>query len=101
MQQIHRLDASGSRPTPAGWLDRWRTRPLAIGFAASLLVALAALGWFHDRARQQHEADYAQQVSALRALAHLSPAVLEDFDAIQRFDSKPAAVDFELLAALQ
>lgn len=82
--------------------QRWlRSRLPALAGAAALVLAVSAGTWQWKQARLRREAAYAQQVSALRALANLSPTVLEDFDAIQRFDAGSPAVDFELLAALQ
>ena len=70
--------------------------------AAPPAAALPDTDWLAGlNPRQREAATYARQVSALRALAHLSPKTLEDFDAIQKFEGPSSAVDFELLAALQ
>ncbi len=89
-------------PHPAtNWKTWLRARwiPAAAGLAVTLIATIVT--WQIRESRQREEAAYAQQVSALRALANLSPSTLEDFDAIQRFEGPSSAVDFELLAALQ
>lgn len=82
---------------------RWRDwlRPSAWIPAASVATAvvLAVAAW--DWNTRQKEAQFARDVSPLRAMAALPPELLEDFDAIQRFGESSPPVDFELLAALE
>ena len=87
-----------SSPT---WLHALFFRYRIFGWGMAVIVGIAAIGWQLQLHQARRDAAYAQQVSPLRALANLSPNVLEDFDAIQRFDAEGSSVDFELLAALQ
>lgn len=74
------------------WLPRWAT-----GMAALLLVAG---GWWQYAATQR--AEVAQGVMAAADTAEtLDPAMLRDFEALQVMTEASAAVDEELLTALQ
>jgi anti-sigma factor RsiW len=92
---------TAARPAANSWFAWLRSRPLAATTAALVVLGTAWTAQQVQRQRAHRQAAYTRQVSALRALVDLSPTVLEDFDAIQRFDPGSPAVDFELLAALQ
>lgn len=95
------LDGPDSAPPAVPWWARVRLPRWTIaGTAAALLAALALVGWQQHTRRLQ--AGTFRPIAALGALEQLSPAVLQDFDAIQRYAGGPAAgVDFELLESLQ
>lgn len=100
LDEVRRESRSVTDAAP-DWRAILRSRFLTALGTAAVVFGVAAIAWQLQRARVRHEAAYAQQVSALRALSDLSPAMLEDFDAIQRFDAGSPSIDFELLAALQ
>lgn len=80
----------------------WRAllrRHWIVAGSTALVVLVSGLAWQSQVARR--DVEFARQVVPLRVLGEISPAVLEDFDAIRRFAERPAPVDFELLAALQ
>lgn len=100
MAEVDRLER---RPTSArpwelewrGWLRRHRAW---IG-ATAVVVLTGGMAWQAQVFKR--DAELARQVAPLRVLGEISPAILEDFDAIRSFSERPAPVDFELLAALQ
>lgn len=78
------------------WLEsRW----MPVAGAAAVVASVALTGWQIQTARR--DADFARQVATLRAISGLTPAVLEDFEAIRRYGESSPPVDFGLLAALQ
>lgn len=99
-----RVLAALDRPDSPPLAPPWWTALLRPRWAAAAGVALAAMlalaGWQQHARRLQ--AGTFRPIAALGALDQLSPAVLQDFDAIQRYAGGPAAgVDFELLESLQ
>lgn len=85
------------RPTLSGWGLVWRW----LAPATTAFVLAGAL-WLGHESEQRHERlAAAHQQTALRALAGLSPEVLQDFDVIRTLGDGPAPVDYELLAALE
>ncbi len=82
-----------------GWRAWLTTRWIAAGAMAALTVVVLSAGWgIHTR---QQRADFSRQVATLRAMTGLSPAVLQDFEAIRCYSESSPPVDFVLLAALQ
>ncbi len=79
------------------WRSGWRRWATALGVAG-----LVVLGGIFQQMQQVHRRqEYVRHVAALRALSQIPPSVLEDFEAIRRFQDSSAPVDYELLAALQ
>ena len=94
------LDRPEAAPVPAPW---WQAllRPRVAAAAGAVLAAALAFGAWQQHARRVQAGTY-RPIAALGELELLSPAVLQDFEAIQRFAGGPAAgVDFELLESLQ
>jgi anti-sigma factor RsiW len=84
----------------ARWFPRLRAPRFWVPAGAAALVVFGGLfGWSVHQHRQQVE--LAREIRPLRALAVLPPAILQDFEAIQRFSEMSAPVDYELLAALE
>lgn len=94
------LDRPEAVPVLAPW---WRAllRPRAAAVAGVALAAVVGFTAWQQQARRVQAGTY-RPIAALGELEQLSPAVLQDFEAIQRFAGGPAAgVDFELLESLQ
>lgn len=93
------LDRPDAAPEAVPWwlrLPRW----VPAGAGAALLAALALAGWQHHA--RQLQTGTLRPIAALGELEQLSPAVLQDFDAIQRYAGGAASgVDFELLESLR
>jgi anti-sigma factor RsiW len=89
------------RTTPA--LPWWRAWASTRWIPASAMAAVAAVvmtaGWGIHTNNQR--TDFSRQVATLRAMTGLSPAVLQDFEAIRRYSEVSPPVDFGLLVALQ
>ncbi len=77
----------------------WLHRHWATAGSVALVALASGIVWQTQVTRRN--AEFARQVAPLRVLGEISPAILEDYDAIRRFAERPAPVDFELLAALQ
>ncbi len=93
-------EAAAHRPVQLPWWQPWLGARWVPAVGAAMVSATVVLAtWQIEAAKRQ--ADYAHQVSALRALAVLPPAVLEDFEAIRRYGESAPSVDFGLLAALE
>ncbi len=84
-----------ARPSRPFWM-RWLPR-LAV---ASVVLGASIVSWQEikavQRAKMVHSVQVVSKVSMLP-----SPAILEDFDAIQRLTPEPAAADEQLLSLLQ
>lgn len=93
-------DRSKRRGWGWSWSWGWGSRRWipALGFAV-VLMAVGLGGWQWNVA--QRRAELGQQLTALRTFSEVTPAVLEDFDAIRTYAAGSAPVDFGLLAAFE
>lgn len=100
MQAVERESRAASRsPAFVARVKRWFRRPAPrLAWAALLVAAL----WFgYDRHQTNVRTEVAQGMSVLANVASLSdPAVLQDFEAIQRLSQTTPGVDDELYAVL-
>jgi hypothetical protein len=100
LQALDRAEAT-ERRQPSVWerLGRWFRRPAPRMAWALLLVGALWLGY--DRYRDGERGDMAKGLSVMATVATLSdPAVLQDFEAIQRLGQAAPGDDEELYAVL-
>ena len=100
LQAVKRESVSKARrPSLLDWVAQWFRRPAPRVAWALLLVG--ALWFGYERHQTTERGEMAQGLSVLANVATLSdPAVLEDFEAIQRLSQTAPGDDEELYAVL-
>ena len=98
---LDRENGAPSRPSIAGWWQRWGWLELTPRVALAGLVLGAGLlaSWQHQ---VSHRTELAKDLSGLDGVARVPTVeMLKNFEAINRLTQAPQTADLELLAALK